>query len=286
MIKQLSILWKTKPAAWRKSPPNWRRRGVDIRALSVADTTNFGILRLIVDKPDEAERILREAGLTVSLTGVIAVGIPDQPGGFAAAMRALADASIDIEYMYAFISRDEGRLRHPAGGRQCRRCSGSREKRHPVVGRRQGIFHVTLQTPAALETTRGDRRRVRRSPCSFIAPCLAAEGCGGRTADDVPPKFRGRRLLSLIVGLDGHALAVFRKEDKAGLSAIAFRPPPHWSQIRILITIRRFLSPTVQIRLLHGLTMRASSGPYRPDSSCSSVFISSRRVCPSAGQRI
>ena len=85
------------------------KAGVDIRALSVADTTNFGILRLIVDKPDEAERILRVAGLTVSLTGVIAVGIPDQPGGFAAAMRALADASIDIEYMYAFISRDEGR---------------------------------------------------------------------------------------------------------------------------------------------------------------------------------
>ena len=95
---------------------------------------------------------------------------------------------------------------------------------------------------------------MRRSPLFlFIAPCLAAEGRGGRTADDVPPKFRGRRLLSLIVGLDGHALAVFRKEDKAGLFTIAFRPPPHWSQIRILITIRRFLSPTVQIRLLHGL---------------------------------
>ena len=65
--------------------------------------------RIIVDKPDEAERILREAGLTVSLTNVIAIGIPDVPGGFAHAMKALSDAEISVEYMYAFISRDEGR---------------------------------------------------------------------------------------------------------------------------------------------------------------------------------
>ena len=109
MIKQLSIFVENKAGRLAEITAELAKAGVDIRALSVADTTNFGILRLIVDKPDEAERILREAGLTVSLTGVSAVGIPDQPGGFAAAMRALADASIDIEYMYAFISRDEGR---------------------------------------------------------------------------------------------------------------------------------------------------------------------------------
>ena len=105
MIKQLSIFVENKAGRLAEITAVLADAGIDIRALSVADTTNFGILRLIVDKPDEAERILREAGLTVSLTGVIAVGIPDRPGGFAAAMRALADASIDIEYMYAFISR-------------------------------------------------------------------------------------------------------------------------------------------------------------------------------------
>ena len=110
MIKQLSIFVENKAGRLAEITAELAKAGVDIRALSVADTTNFGILRLIVDKPpDEAERILREAGLTVSLTGVIAVGIPDQPGGFAAAMRARADASIDSEYMSAFISRDEGR---------------------------------------------------------------------------------------------------------------------------------------------------------------------------------
>ena len=62
-----------------------------------------------MDKPFEAETALKEAGLTVSLTSVLAIGIPDEPGGFAAAMKALAAAGVGVEYMYAFISRDEGR---------------------------------------------------------------------------------------------------------------------------------------------------------------------------------
>ncbi len=109
MIKQLSIFVENKAGRLAEITALLAKAGVDIRALSVADTTNFGILRLIVDKPAAAEQVLREAGLTVSLTDVIAVGIPDQPGGFASAMQALAEESIDIEYMYAFISRDEGR---------------------------------------------------------------------------------------------------------------------------------------------------------------------------------
>ena len=109
MIKQLSIFVENKAGRLAEITALLAKAGVDIRALSVADTTNFGILRLIVDKPTAAEQVLRDAGLTVSLTDVIAVGSPDQPGGFASAMKALAEESIDIEYMYAFISRDEGR---------------------------------------------------------------------------------------------------------------------------------------------------------------------------------
>ncbi len=109
VIKQLSIFVENKAGRLAEITATIAAAGIDIRALSIADTTNFGILRLIVDKPDVAEKALREAGLTVSLTNVIAVGIPDQPGGFAVAMKALADENVDIEYMYAFISRDEGR---------------------------------------------------------------------------------------------------------------------------------------------------------------------------------
>ena len=78
---------------------------MDIRALSIADTTDFGILRLIVNKPDAAAAALKEKGITVSVTNVIAVGIDDVPGAFSVPMQILADNEIDVEYMYAFITR-------------------------------------------------------------------------------------------------------------------------------------------------------------------------------------
>jgi len=78
---------------------------VNIRALSIADTADFGILRLIVDDPERAAAVLRGAGLTVSLTDVIAVEMPDRPGGLAQVLDALADARVNIEYMYAFVTQ-------------------------------------------------------------------------------------------------------------------------------------------------------------------------------------
>lgn len=108
-IKQLSVFVENKSGRLAEITAILAGAGIDIRALSIADTTNFGILRIIVDKPFEAETALKEAGLTVSLTSVLAIGIPDEPGGFAAAMKALAAAEVGVEYMYAFISRDEGR---------------------------------------------------------------------------------------------------------------------------------------------------------------------------------
>lgn len=109
LIKQLSVFVENKAGRLAEITSVIAGAGIDIRALSIADTTNFGILRLIVNKPDEAEQVLRGAGMTVSLTNVIAVSIPDEPGGFAAAMTCLAGAGVGIEYMYAFISRDQGR---------------------------------------------------------------------------------------------------------------------------------------------------------------------------------
>lgn len=109
LIKQLSIFVENKAGRLAEITDIIAKAGIDIRALSIADTTNFGILRLIVDKPDEAEKALKDAGLTVSLTDVIAIGIPDQPGGFASAAKCLADAGMGVEYMYAFVSRDKGR---------------------------------------------------------------------------------------------------------------------------------------------------------------------------------
>ncbi len=106
IIKQISIFVENKAGRLAEITETIAKAGIDIRALSIADTTDFGILRLIVDKPEEAALTLKEAGLTVSITNVIAVGIDDTPGAFSVPMRILADAGIDVEYMYAFISRD------------------------------------------------------------------------------------------------------------------------------------------------------------------------------------
>lgn len=107
-VKQLSVFVENKPGRLAEITATLERQGVDIRALSVADTTSFGVLRLIVNRPGAAEIALREAGFTVSLTKVIAIGVSDAPGGLAVALAALAKGEVTVEYMYAFISQKKG----------------------------------------------------------------------------------------------------------------------------------------------------------------------------------
>ena len=78
---------------------------INIRALSVADTADFGILRLIVDNTDKATRALKEEGFTVGKTDVVAVEVADKPGGLARVLAVLYDAAINVEYMYAFVEK-------------------------------------------------------------------------------------------------------------------------------------------------------------------------------------
>jgi len=107
VIKQLSVFVENKLGRMAEITGIIGDANVDIRALSIADTSDFGILRLIVDKPEEALLVLKENGITVSLTDVIAVGIEDKPGSFAKVVKIMSDAGISIEYMYAFISRSD-----------------------------------------------------------------------------------------------------------------------------------------------------------------------------------
>ena len=108
-IQQLSIFVENKSGRLAEITEALAQSDIDIRAMSVADTSDFGILRLIVDKPEEAVVAFREAGMTVSLTSVIAIGVHDKPGEFAKAVRLLAGNDIDVEYIYAFISREKGK---------------------------------------------------------------------------------------------------------------------------------------------------------------------------------
>jgi hypothetical protein len=81
---------------------------INIRALCIADTSDFGILRLIVDDPDRALSDLREQGFSVGETHVLAVQVPDQPGGLGAVLENLRTLEMNVEYMYAFFTRVAG----------------------------------------------------------------------------------------------------------------------------------------------------------------------------------
>jgi hypothetical protein len=81
---------------------------INIRALSLADTSDFGILRLIVNDVQKASSVLKEYGFTVSKTEVVAVEVPDRPGGLSAILQTLDREAINVEYMYAFVERCGG----------------------------------------------------------------------------------------------------------------------------------------------------------------------------------
>lgn len=106
-IKQLSVFVENTKGRLSQITKTLADNGIDIRALSLADTTDFGILRVIVNDPEKAVLVLKEANLTVTLSNVIAIGVDDIPGGFAKAVQVLADKDISIEYSYAFVSRSD-----------------------------------------------------------------------------------------------------------------------------------------------------------------------------------
>jgi hypothetical protein len=104
-VKQISVFLENKSGRLADVTRTLGRENINIRALSIADTTDFGILRLIVNRPEEANRALKEEGFMVSETEVIAVDVPDRPGGLAHVLEILGVAGINIEYLYAFIGK-------------------------------------------------------------------------------------------------------------------------------------------------------------------------------------
>ena len=105
MVKQISIFLENKCGRMIRISDVLGEAGINIRALSIADTSDFGILRLIVDQPDKACTVLREKGFMASVTEVIAVEVPDVPGGLARVLTPLETAGINIEYLYAFVQK-------------------------------------------------------------------------------------------------------------------------------------------------------------------------------------
>jgi hypothetical protein len=104
LVKQISVFLENKSGRLFDVTSCLSSNDINIRALSIADTTDFGILRIIVNKPDKAEKVLKDEGFTVSSTEVIGIEIPDNPGGLSSALKILQESNISIEYLYAFVS--------------------------------------------------------------------------------------------------------------------------------------------------------------------------------------
>ena len=106
-IKQISVFVENKTGRLAEVINALAVAGIDILALSMADTTDFGVLRMIVDDPDRAKAVLREAGMIVKSNHVLSILVDDQPGALAVLLDKLSGGGISVEYMYASLVRKQ-----------------------------------------------------------------------------------------------------------------------------------------------------------------------------------
>jgi len=104
-VEQISVFLENKSGRLAEITEVLAKNDINIRALSVADTADFGILRLIVNKVDQAQKVLKENDFTVGKTTVIAVEVPDQAGGLAGVLKTVEADGLNVEYMYAFVNK-------------------------------------------------------------------------------------------------------------------------------------------------------------------------------------
>ena len=104
-VEQISIFLENKPGVLEEATRILKDAGINIRTLSLADTSDFGVLRLIVNDVDRASQVLKEQGFRISRTIVVAVEVPDRPGGLHGILEVLSKNGINVEYLYAFVER-------------------------------------------------------------------------------------------------------------------------------------------------------------------------------------
>ena len=108
-IKQISVFIENKPGKLFEMTALLAEKRIDMRALSMAETTDFGIARLIVDDAYRAAQVLREGQFIARFSDVLAFAVPDEPGGLHNLLKEFNDARVNIEYMYAFLGGEPGR---------------------------------------------------------------------------------------------------------------------------------------------------------------------------------
>lgn len=106
-VKQISVFVENTAGKLAELTEYLHQQDIDMRALSIAETQDFGIVRIIVDDAYKASQVLKEAGYVASITPVLAVEMPDEPGSLFKILKLLGDGGINLEYMYAFLTRKE-----------------------------------------------------------------------------------------------------------------------------------------------------------------------------------
>lgn len=109
MIHQISIFLENRAGQLAQLTRVLADHDIDMRAISIAETNDYGVLRLIVDDAEKATSVLLENGYILSMTPVSAVAVPDQAGGLAPVLEALAEGEMDVEYMYSLFTHKEGK---------------------------------------------------------------------------------------------------------------------------------------------------------------------------------
>ena len=107
IIKQISIFMENTTGRLADITALLAQAGINLRAISIADTTDFGILRMVADQPDDAVKLLKAAGFTARETDVIGVEVPDHPGELARIMALFREVGVNIEYLYASLEHKE-----------------------------------------------------------------------------------------------------------------------------------------------------------------------------------
>ena len=109
IVEQISVFLENKAGRLMEVTAALANAKINIQALSLADTSDFGILRLIVDETERAKKMLSEGGFTVGITNVVAVAVSDTPGGLHYILNVLGEAQINVEYMYAHVCPKTGK---------------------------------------------------------------------------------------------------------------------------------------------------------------------------------
>ena len=107
-IQQISVFLENRAGQLAEITSVLAKNNIDLRAIHIAETTDYGVLRIIADRSQDAANVLLNNGFILSMTPVVAAAVPDRPGGLAQLLAVLAQADMDIEYMYSMFGRGDG----------------------------------------------------------------------------------------------------------------------------------------------------------------------------------